>query len=315
VTSQAIKLGYLPRLRIRYTSKDAVGQVYVPSINTMLFVAVVLLTLGFQSTAALATAYGLSVTGTMLIDTLLLAVVAYTSWPDARRWVLPLCALFFVVDLAFLIANGAKLLSGIGAWVPLMIAIVAFTLMRTWRRGRELLHGEIQKAGMRSQTFVPELQLAPPLRVPGTAIFLTPDKGVVPQALLQNLKHNRVLHERNVFLTVQSVPVPYARTGPRLKVETIGEKFYAITISYGFMETPDVPQALMASADQGGLVFDPAETTYYTSRQTVLGSAHRGMPLWRDKLFEVMHRNAAPASDYFRIPTDRLIELGSQVQI
>lgn len=315
VTAQAMKLGYLPRLKIRYTSKDAMGQVYVPSVNAALFVSVVILTLGFQSTAALATAYGLSVTGTMLIDTLLLAVVAYTSWPDARRWVLPLCAVFFVIDMAFLLANGAKLLSGIGAWVPLMIGIAAFTLMRTWRRGRELLHDEIEKKGLQSRTFVSELMLAPPLRVPGTAIFLTSDKGVVPPALLNNLKHNRVLHERNIFLRVESLPIPYARKLARLKAEKIGEGFHAITISFGFMETPDVPQALMASSDHDGLVIDPQETTYFTSRETVLGSANRGMPLWRDKIFELMHRNAAPASGYFHIPSDRLVELGSQVQI
>ena len=315
VTAQAMKLGYLPRLKIRYTSHDAMGQVYVPSVNAMLFVAVVLITVGFQSTAALATAYGLSVTGTMLIDTLLLAVVAYTSWPDARRWVLPLCAGFFIIDMAFLLANAAKLFSGFGAWVPLMIGVAAFTLMRTWRRGRELLHGEIEKAGVRSQSFVPGLLLDPPMRVPGTAVFLTSDKGVVPPALLQNLKHNRVLHERNVFLSCQALQVPYVAKADRLKLESIGEKFHSVTITYGFMEAPDVPQALMSSCDNGGIVFDPLETTYFTSRQTILESAHRGMPLWRDIIFKVMHRNAAPVSDYFHIPSDRMVEMGSQVRI
>ena len=315
VTTQAIKLGYLPRLRIRYTSRDAMGQVYAPSVNTALFVAVILLTLGFGSSTALATAYGLSVTGTMLIDTLLLAVVAFTSWPSARRWVLPLCALFLVVDLAFLLANGAKLLTGFGAWVPLIIAIVAFTLMRTWRRGRELLHLEFRKEGVRAQTFIPELLLNPPARVPGTAIFLISDKGVVPPALLNNLKHNKVLHQRNIFLTVLSMPVPYLDSKSRLTSESIGTGFEAVTIRYGFMETADVPLALTALSDLGTTFFDPMDTTYFTSRESVVASRGRGMAWWRDELFDVMHRNAAPASDYFHIPRGRLMEVGSQVQI
>ena len=315
VTVQAMQLGYLPRLRVRYTSRDAMGQVYVPMVNYVLFVAVILLTIGFQSTAALATAYGLSVTGTMLIDTLLLAVVAYTSWPDARRWVLPLCAVFLVVDLAFLLANGAKLFTGIGAWVPLMIGVAAFTFMRTWRRGRQLLNAEIAKTGTRVQDFLPGLLLAPPARVPGTAIFLAREKDVVPQALLLNIKHNKVLHARNVFLTVQFAPSPYVARDSRLKCETIGDQCYALTLRFGFMETPDVPLALMASCDNGGLAFDPMDTTWFTGRESVIGSWDRGMPMWRDKIFELMHRNAAPASGYFHIPSGRLVELGSQVQI
>jgi KUP system potassium uptake protein len=315
VTRQAIQLGYLPRLAIKYTSKDTIGQIYVPSINMMLYLAVIVLVLSFQSSGALATAYGLSVTGTMLIDTLLLAIVAYTRWPDSRRWVLPLCGVFLVIDLAFLFANGAKLVTGIGAWVPLFIGITAFTMMRTWRRGRELLHGEVQKEGIRLDTFLPGLMLAPPVRVPGTAIFLTADKGVVPHALLHNLKHNKVLHERNVFLTVETLTVPYAPKKKRLKIEPIGDDFYRVVISYGFAETPDVPQALMGSCDQGGVYFDPMETTYFASRETVVASRHGGMPIWRDKLFAAMHRNAAPATGFFRIPGNRLVELGAQVEI
>ena len=315
VTRQAIQLGYLPRLHIKYTSKDTIGQIYVPSVNLMLYLAVVVLVLSFQSSGVLATAYGLSVTGTMLIDTLLLAIVAYTRWPDSRRWVLPLCGVFLVIDLAFLFANGAKLVTGIGAWVPLFIGITAFTMMRTWRRGRELLHGEVQKDGIRLDTFLPGLMLAPPVRVPGTAIFLTADKGVVPHALLHNLKHNKVLHERNVFLTVETMTVPYAPKKKRLKIEPIGDDFYRVVISYGFAETPDVPQALMGSCDQGGVYFDPMETTYFASRETVVARRQGGMPIWRDKLFAAMHRNAAPATGFFRIPGNRLVELGAQVEI
>ncbi len=315
VTRQAIQLGYLPRLHIKYTSKDTIGQIYVPSVNLMLYLAVVVLVLSFQSSGALATAYGLSVTGTMLIDTLLLAIVAYTRWPDSRRWVLPLCGVFLVIDLAFLFANGAKLVTGIGAWVPLFIGITAFTMMRTWRRGRELLHGELQKDGIRLDTFLPGLMLAPPVRVQGTAVFLTADPNVVPHALMHNLKHNKVLHERNVFLHVETLPVPYAADAQRLKMESIGDEFYRVHVRFGFMETPDVPLALMRSCDRGGIYFDPMDTTFFASRETIVASAKRGMPVWRDKLFAVMHRNAAPATGFFRIPGNRLVELGAQVEI
>ena len=315
VTRQAIQLGYVPRLAIRYTSKDTIGQIYVPSINWMLFGAVILLVFSFRSSPARATAFGLSVTGTMLIDTLLRALVAYTRWPDTRRWVLPLCALFLFIDLAFLFANGAKLLTGIGAWVPLFIGITAFTMMRTWRRGRELLHAEIRKEGIQLDSFLPGLMLAPPVRVPGTAVFLTADKTVVPHALMHNLKHNKVLHERNVFLTVDTLNVPYAPKDKRLKIESIGNDFYRVVIRFGFMETPDVPLALMRSCDKGGIHFDPMDTTYFSSRETIVASAHRGMPIWRDKLFALMHRNAAPATGFFRIPGNRLVELGAQVEI
>ena len=315
VTRQAIQLGYLPRLSIKYTSQDTIGQIYVPSINLILLVAVIVLVLVFQSSGALATAYGLSVTGTMLIDTLLLAVVAYTRWPDSRKWVLPLCGLFLLIDIAFLIANGAKLFTGIGAWVPLFIGIISFLMMRTWRRGRELLHAEVQKEGIKLDSFLPGLMLAPPVRVPGTAIFMTADQGVVPHALMHNLKHNKVLHERNVFLTVETLNVPHAPKDKRLKIQAIGDDFYRVIISYGFTETPDVPQSLMGSCDKGGIYFDPMDTTYFASRETIIASAHRGMPVWRDKLFAVMHRNAAPATGFFRIPGNRLVELGAQVEI
>lgn len=315
VTRQAIQLGYLPRLSIKHTSRQTIGQIYVPSINWMLLGAVILLTLSFQSATNLATAYGLSVTGTMLIDTLLLAVVAYTRWENSRRWVLPLCGLFLVIDLAFLIANGGKLFTGIGAWVPLIIGIIAFTMMRTWRRGRALLRDAVRKEGIQLDVFLPGLMLSPPVRVPGTAVFLTADRGVVPQAFLHNLKHNKVLHERNVFLTVETLTVPVAPKDKRLKIESIGEDFYRVTLKFGFMETPDVPLALMRSCDKGGIHFDPMDTTYFASRETIVASKHHGMPFWRDKLFALMHRNAAPAMVFFRIPGNRLVELGAQVEI
>ncbi|HEY1140179.1 MAG TPA: potassium transporter Kup [Lysobacter sp.] len=314
VARQAMQLGYIPRMAIKHTSKETIGQIYIPAINWTLMLAVIALVLSFRTSTALASAYGVSVSGTMLIDTMLLALVARTMWPKARTWVLPLCVLFAIVEIAFLIANGVKFFDG--AWFPVILGIIVFTVLRTWRRGRELLHAEIRKEGIQLDTFLPGLMLAPPTRVPGTAVFMTAQTGVVPHALLHNLKHNKVLHERNVFLTVDTMNVPYAPKEKRLKIESIGgEDFYRVVIKFGFMETPDVPLALMRSCDKGGIHFDPMDTTYFASRETVVASRHRGMPVWRDKLFAVMHRNAAPATGFFRIPGNRLVELGAQIEI
>ena len=313
VARQAMQLGYIPRMAIRHTSRDTIGQIYIPAINWSMMVIVVGLVLGFGNSSALATAYGISVSMTMLIDTLLLAIVARALWPTWRWWVLPLCVVFFVGDVGFVIANGAKIFQG--GWFPVVLGVALFTLLRTWRHGRQLLHEEVRKEGIQLDTFLPGLMLAPPVLVPGTAVFLTADKDVVPHALLHNLKHNKVLHERNVFLTVETLDIPYAEPGRRLRISEIGNDFHRVLIRFGFMETPDVPLALMRSCDQGGIHFDPMETTYFASRETIVASRHRGMPIWRDKLFAVMHRNAAPASGFFRIPGNRLVELGSQVEI
>jgi KUP system potassium uptake protein len=313
VARQAMQLGYIPRMAITHTSRETIGQIYIPGINWLLMVAVIALVLTFRTSTALASAYGVSVSGTMLIDTLLLALVARATWGAARLWVLPLCVVFAVIELAFLVANGVKFLDG--AWFPVILAILAFTVLRTWRRGRELLHAEIRKEGIQLDTFLPGLMLAPPVRVPGTAIFLTAQAGVVPQALLHNLKHNKVLHERNVFLTVDTLNMPYAPKEKRLTINPIGDDFYRVLIRFGFMEIPDVPLALMRSCDKGGIHFDPMETTYFASRETVVATKRRGMPIWRDKLFAVMHRNAAPVTNFFRIPGNRLVELGAQVEI
>ncbi|MGY0797741.1 potassium transporter Kup [Lysobacter sp. A286] len=313
ITRQAMQLGYIPRMRIKHTSSDTIGQIYIPLVNWSMMLVVIALVLAFGSSSNLATAYGISVSGTMLIDTLLLALVARALWPNWRWWVLPCCALFLIGDIAFVIANGVKLLQG--GWFPLALGIVLFILLRTWRRGRELLREEIQKGGIPLDSFLPGLMLAPPVRVPGTAVFMTTDKGVVPHALMHNLKHNKVLHERNVFLTVETLSVPYAPIDKRLKITEIGDDFHRVLIRFGFMETPDVPVALMRSCDQDGIYFDPMDTTYFASHETVVAAAHRGMPVWRDRLFAFMHRNAAPATSFFRIPGNRLVELGAQVEI
>ena len=313
IARQAMQLGYIPRMRIKHTSHDTIGQIYVPGINWMLMVMVIGLVLAFRSSSNLAVAYGISVSGTMLIDTLLLALVARALWPRWRWAVLALCVPFFLIDLGFVVANGAKLMQG--AWFPVVLGMVLFMLMRTWRRGRELMREELRKDGIRVDTFLPGLMLAPPARVPGTAVFLTTDGTVVPHALLHNLKHNKVLHERNVFLTAETLQVPYAPVDKRIRLEHIGEDFHRIVVRFGFMETPDVPLALMRACDVGGMSFDPMDTTYFASRETIVAGRRRGMPIWRDKLFAFMHRNAAPATGFFRIPGNRLVELGSQVEI
>jgi KUP system potassium uptake protein len=314
VARSAIQLGYIPRMEIKHTSHSTIGQIYLPWINWTLMIAVIGAVLGFGSSTALATAYGVSVTGTMLITSVLMIVYvrATTNIPPVVFW--PLAAVFVLVDVAFLFANLIKFMDG--AWFPLALGVIVFTVMRTWRRGRELLHAEIRKEGIQLDSFLPGLMLAPPVRVPGTAVFMTAQTGVAPHALMHNLKHNKVLHERNVFLTVETLNVPYAPKEKRLKIESIGgEDFYRVLIKFGFMETPDVPLALMRSCDRGGIHFDPMDTTYFASRETVVASKHRGMPIWRDKLFAVMHRNAAPATGFFRIPGNRLVELGAQVEI
>ncbi|KAF1708729.1 potassium transporter Kup [Pseudoxanthomonas sacheonensis] len=313
VARQAMQLGYVPRMQIKHTSRQTIGQIYIPTVNWMLLALVIVSVVGFGSSTALATAYGVSVTGTMLITSILMIIYlrANSRVPAWLFW--PLAAFFVLVDVAFFYANIVKFMDG--AWFPLLLGLLLFTLMRTWRRGRELLHEEVRKEGIRLDSFLPGLMLAPPVRVPGTAIFMTADKGVVPHALMHNLKHNKVLHERNVFLTVETLTVPHAPKEKRLKIEAIGDDFYRVLIRFGFMETPDVPQALMGSCDAGGVYFDPMDTTYFASRETIVASAHRGMPVWRDKLFAVMHRNAAPATGFFRIPGNRLVELGAQVEI
>jgi KUP system potassium uptake protein len=309
---QAIQLGYLPRMAIRHTSRQTIGQIYIPSINWILMVGTIATVVGFGSSTALATAYGVSVTGTMLITSFMLIVAMRhrATIPPAVFW--PLAALFVLVDVAFLFANLVKFMDG--AWFPILLGVVVFTLLRTWGRGRQLLQAEILKDGIRLDTFLPGLMLSPPVRVQGTAVFLTAQTGIVPKALLHNLKHNKVLHARNVLLTVVTEAVPFIPAASRLRIDGIADDFYRATIRYGFMETPDVPLALMRCED-AGLCFDPMDTTYFASRESIVAGRKRGMPTWRDHLFGFMHRNAAPATDFFRIPTTRLVELGAPVEI
>jgi len=310
---QAMQLGFIPRMRVRHTSQDSIGQIYIPAINWLLAAMVFALVLAFGSSSNLAAAYGISVSGTMLIDSLLLALVARALWPKAWLRIILLCIIFFLVDLSFVVANAAKLLQG--AWFPVALGLLLFTIMRTWQRGRVLLVEEIRKNGLDMPIFLPALMLSPPLRVSGTAIFLSANPAVVPHALLHNLKHNKVLHERNVFLHVRTLPVPWTTAHQRIKINELGENFYQIQLSFGFMETPNVPKALNQAQKQDGLLFDPMDTTYFVGRHTITARARPGLPLWRNHLFAFMRRNAAPATGFFRIPGNRLVELGTEVEI
>jgi KUP system potassium uptake protein len=310
---QAIQLGYLPRMAILHTSRLAMGQIYMPAINWMLMVGTILTVLGFGSSTALATAYGVSVTGTMLITSILLIVAMrrHSPLPPALFW--PLAVVFVLVDVAFLGANLVKFMDG--AWFPLLLGVLVFTVLRTWGRGRSLLRAQLHADGIRLQPFLESLLLAPPARVPGTAVFLASQPDLVPKALLHNLKHNKILHERNVLLTVENLPVPVVPPSQRLSMLPIADSFHRVTLRYGFMESPDIPLALMGAADHGQVCFDPMDTTYFTSRESLVARPRHGMPIWRDMLFAFLHRNAAPASDFFRIPGTRQVEMGAPVEI
>jgi KUP system potassium uptake protein len=307
-----MQLGYLPRLVVHHTSADAIGQVFVPWVNRVLLVVVVALVLAFEKSDNLAAAYGVSVTGTMLIDTLLLIVVARSRWHVSSTILWPAAVVFLSVDLAFLASNLTKFTDG--AWFPIAVGLFVFTVMRTWRRGRDLIREGTRRDKMSIAAFIRSIESGPPLRVPGTAIFMTAVNDVVPEALLHNLKHNKVLHQRNVLLTVETVSAPRAEPDERASVAAIGADFHRVTLRFGFMEDPDVPRALPAVSARG-LELDMRDSTFFASRETVVASAHKGMPLWRDKLFAFMLRNAVTATTFFKIPSNRLVELGTQVEI
>ncbi len=311
VARAAMQLGYLPRLELKHTSADTMGQIFVPTVNRILLLVVIALVLTFKTSSNLASAYGVSVTGTMLIDTILLVIVARAKWGVSNLIVVPLAALFLFVDLGFLIANLSKFFDG--AWFPLALGVVIFTVMRTWRRGRQLLVDELRKEKLDIGSFIKSINNSPPHRVSGTAIFMTAANDKVPLALLHNLKHNKVLHERNVMLAVETLNEPRVDQKDRVFRQDLGDGFHRINLRFGFMEDPDVPAAL--DAYESDIPLDPMDTTYFASRETVIASARRGMPIWRDKLFAFMLQNAQSATAFFRVPGNRLVELGTQVEI
>jgi KUP system potassium uptake protein len=312
VTQQAIQLGFVPRLRITHTSEAAAGQIYIPVVNWALMTMVILLVLSFRNSSNLAGAYGIAVVGAMLIDGVLIAIVLRQMWNWNRFVVAGLLVLFFTVDGAYLSANFLKIPAG--GWFPLLVGAIAFTLLTTWARGRQLMIDRMNEASLPMEIFIKSA--APSAaRVPGTAVFMTSSASGVPHALLHNLKHNKVLHERVILLTVKIEDVPYVPLEKRLEVHDYGEGFYRVLLRYGFMDEINVPAAL-GQLKGCGPACKMMDTSFFLARQTLIASAKRpGMAIWREKLFAWMLRNAESAMEFFKLPTNRVVELGSQVEI
>jgi KUP system potassium uptake protein len=312
LSQQAIQLGYVPRMHIQHTSSQAQGQIYVGVVNWALMVGVVLLVLGFGSSGALASAYGVAVTGTMLIDTVLVGAVMLLLWKTSRWLAIPLLVGFFVVDTLFFAANIPKILQG-GAF-PVIAGIVLFVLMTTWKRGRQILFDRLDESAMPLPLFISSIRSQPPHRVQGTAVFLSARPDAVPHALLHNLLHNQVLHAQVVLLTVVSEDTPRVAHDRRFEVQAYGDGFFRVLLHYGFIDEPDVPQALTLCHLQE-LDFSPMRTTYFLSRETVIPSKRLGMAPWRETLFAFMLKNANSNLRFFKLPINRVIELGTQVEI
>ncbi|MFC0205423.1 potassium transporter Kup [Novosphingobium soli] len=311
ITHQAMQLGFIPRLSTRHTSEHEVGQIYIPFVNWALMTGVIVLVLVFQNSSNLASAYGIAVTGAMLIDTCLMAVLVIVLWKWKLWLAIPFIVVFFVVDGAYFAANATKVPDG--GWFPLLIGGVAFTLLTTWNKGRRLMRDRMTEAALPLNVFAKSAH-GSAARVPGTAIFMASTNMGVPSALLHNIKHNKVLHERVVVLTVEVQDAPYVEPNERFTVADLGQGFYRMTLRYGFMEETDIPAAL-AHAPMCGGPFEMMKTSFFLSRQTLVPSEKPGMAIWREKLFAWMMRNAASAMEFFRLPTNRVVELGSQLEI
>jgi KUP system potassium uptake protein len=311
VARQSVQMGFLPRMEIKQTSDREQGQIYVPFTNWTLYLAVMGLVIGFGSSSNLAAAYGIAVTGTMTIDTILIAFVIVLSW----RWPWPLALLavggFLIVDLAYFFANAIKIPQG--GWFPVVMGILSFTVLTTWRRGRRLLTTEMARQKVPLEALIEGCEDVPN-RAFGTAVFMTSVGEGAPSSMLHNLKHNQVMHERNILLTVITEDRPYVPAAERVTVVDLGKKFFRVTVKYGFMQEPNVPAALEMCAPYG-LTFDMMSTSFFVSRETVIPSLKPGMALWRERLFCAMSRNAMSATDFFKIPTNRVVEMGTQVEI
>ena len=312
VTKQAIQLGYLPRLRLLHTSVRETGQIYVPFVNWSLYVCIVIAVVVFGSSSALASAYGIAVTIDMTITTVMTFFVIRYGWKLPLWLCLAATGCFFVIDIIFFAANAVKILDG--GWFPILIGVVMFTLMTTWQQGRHLMSERLRDEAIDLPVFIESLFIHPPLRVSGTAVFLSAEKGATPFALLHNLKHNKVLHAQNFFATVRHHEVPWIGFDRRVEVEALGHDCWQVVLHFGFKNDPDVPEALQLLAGRG-IVLDDMETSYFLSRDSVVPTFARGMWLWREKLFASMHRNAAAAADFLYLPANRIVELGSKVEI
>ena len=312
LAQQAIQLGFSPRLTIKHTSGEASGQVYVPEVNYLLMFSCVLLTLTFRRSGNLAAAYGIAVMGTMVITTILLYSVERRIWKWRALPALALAALFMAIDLPFLAANLVKVLSG--GWVPLLAALFIYVVLSTWKRGRTAVRRQLEGASVPLDYFLPRLAENPPTRVPGTAVFMTSTMGVTPAILLHHFKHNKVLHERVILLTIVTEGIPEVAKRDRVKIRELSHGFCELIAHYGFMQTPNVPNVLRRAAEQG-LAVEPDAVSYFLGRETILTTGRTGMAKWRKNLFVYLARNARPANAFFRIPPNRVIELGAQVEI
>jgi KUP system potassium uptake protein len=311
VIRQAIHMGYAPRLTIRHTSAMESGQIYIPAVNWVLLVGILLLVLMFRSSSNLAGAYGIAVTGTFAIDTLLLFLVLHKRF-KLNIWLTVVAMTgFLCIDLAFFTANAAKIPDG--GWFPLLVASAVFTLLVTWKRGREIVQQRLRDQGIPLSDLIDSLQGFPPNRVPGTAVFMTSDPANTPSALLHNLKHNKVLHQRVVILNVCYARVPYVRDEDRLEARELAPGFYRVILHSGFMDHIDIPQMLLAC--KCGADFDLMDTTFFYSRENLIPTRGSGMAVWREQLFAFMARSAASPMTYFNIPANRVVELGTQVEI
>jgi KUP system potassium uptake protein len=311
ITHQAIQMGFIPRLSIRHTSETEGGQIYIPVVNWALMVAVIILVLTFENSSNLANAYGIAVTGAVTIDTLLMAVLLVSVWKWKWWYAAPVVVLFLIVDGAYFAANLTKVADG--GWFPLAVGLVAFVLLTTWARGRKLMRDRMSEVALPMEIFAKSAKNSA-LRVPGTAIFMASSTAGVPSALLHNIKHNKVVHERVVILTVEIADEPYVDPEKRCEYTDLGDGFYRAVLHYGFMEETNVPVGLKKMQACGG-EFDMMQTSFFLSRQTLLSSEKPGMPVWREKIFAWMLRNSASAMDFFKLPTNRVVELGSQVEI
>jgi KUP system potassium uptake protein len=312
LTRQAIQLGFLPRFAILHTSETHSGQIYIPRVNTILLIGVLLLVALFRSSSNLASAYGIAVTTTMVVDGALAFIVIWKLW-QWRWWTAALLIVpFAVVDMTFLTANLMKLAEG--AWVPLLFAAIMVLIIMTWRRGTRILGQKTRRTEIPFETLVQSLEKRPPHVVPGTAVFLTADPDFTPTALLHNLKHNKVLHEHNVVLTIVTTDTPRISDSDRVRISHVTPRFTRVSLRYGFMETPNIPKAL-AIARKLGWTFDIMSTSFFLSRRAIKPAAQSGMPLWQDRLFIGLAKSASDASDFFQIPTGRVVEIGTQVTV
>jgi KUP system potassium uptake protein len=313
MTSQAILLGFIPKMKISYTSDNEIGQIYMPTINWLLLFMVVVVVITFKSSANLAAAYGIAVTTTMIIDTILAAIVMSVVWKWNPTFIALVIGAFIAVDLSFFSANLLKVAEG--GWFPILVGGICFLFLMTWYQGRKILREKAIEKGIPLEGFVKSLQAHPPHRVEGTAVFLTAHVDFVPVAMLHNLKHNRILHERIIFLKISTWDVPYVEESERITFKDMGSEMYLARAIYGFKETPDMLQILNDLAKYNNLECDLMETSFFLARDTVIASAIPGMPLWREKIFAWMFQNAAKPSDFYQIPTNRVVELGAKIEI